>query len=96
MLIRTPGCTAKEYITKMIDRKIARAREKNLRGGTVSECLDQRSLTQEYWIPELDDASHVMVHGDLSANNIVVDEHLHVKWSVNHPACDDCALTILR
>jgi len=69
-----------EYITTKIDRKIARAKKGDLRGRTVAECLQQRRLILDYWLPELDDGYHILVHGDLSANNIIVDEHFDVKW----------------
>ena len=45
----------------------------------MAECLEQKRLIQDYWLPQLDDAFHVLVHGDLSANNVIVDEHFDVK-----------------
>jgi hypothetical protein len=30
-------------------------------------------MVSEFWIPDLDDAPHVLLHGDLSGNNIIVD-----------------------
>jgi len=46
----------------------------------MAECLQQKHLILDYWLPELDDSYHILVHGDLSANNIIVDEHFDVKW----------------
>lgn len=51
--------------------------------GTVAECEDQKNLVAEYWIPGLDTAPHVLVHGDLSGNNIIVaDDTFAVKRCV--------------
>ncbi|KAB5570378.1 hypothetical protein GE09DRAFT_1171077 [Coniochaeta sp. 2T2.1] len=66
------GETALNWITSKINRKIVRAKANTLPGGTVAECEDQKNLVAEYWIPELDTAPHVLVHGDLSGNNIIV------------------------
>ncbi|KAL9024041.1 MAG: hypothetical protein Q9196_006805 [Gyalolechia fulgens] len=77
------ACSAREYITTKIDRKLLRAEKGELRGGTVAECLEQKRLIQDYWLPQLDDAFHVLVHGDLSANNVIVDEHFNVKCVID-------------
>ncbi|KAB5558337.1 hypothetical protein GE09DRAFT_1237695 [Coniochaeta sp. 2T2.1] len=70
--IQELGETALNWITCKINRKIVRAKANTLPGGTVAECEDQKNLVAEYWIPELDAAPHVLVHGDLSGNNIIV------------------------
>ncbi|KAH6621341.1 hypothetical protein B0J18DRAFT_224216 [Chaetomium sp. MPI-SDFR-AT-0129] len=70
--VQQPGKTALEWITSKIDRKITRARSNKLRGGTVAECEDQKQLIPKYWMPDLDNAPHVLVHGDISENNIIV------------------------
>jgi aminoglycoside phosphotransferase (APT) family kinase protein len=62
-----------------IDRKIARAGANNLPYGTMAECEKQKSLVLDYWIPHLDDAPHVLVHGDLSRNNIIVKDTSNVE-----------------
>ncbi|KAL8905760.1 MAG: hypothetical protein Q9207_002429 [Kuettlingeria erythrocarpa] len=66
-----------------IHRKLFRAEKGELGGGTVAECLEQKRLIQDYWLPQLDDAFHVLVHGDLSANNVIFDEHLDVKCVID-------------
>ncbi|KAK4132535.1 hypothetical protein BT67DRAFT_443733 [Trichocladium antarcticum] len=70
--IQRPGETALEWITYKIDRKIARAQSNELHGGTVTECEDQKQLIPKYWMPDLNNAPHVLVHGDISGNNIIV------------------------
>ncbi|KAK4189872.1 hypothetical protein QBC35DRAFT_379302 [Podospora australis] len=70
--VQRPGETALEWITYKIDRKIARAKSNEPRGGTVTECEDQKQLIPKYWMPELDNAPHVLVHGDIAGNNIIV------------------------
>lgn len=72
-LIRRIEETALDWIESKIHRKITRAQAGSLPGGTVAECKRQMELTKSYWIPELDTAPHVLVHGDLSGNNIIVD-----------------------
>ncbi|KAH6623399.1 hypothetical protein F5144DRAFT_595576 [Chaetomium tenue] len=66
------GEPALEWITYKIDRKIARAESNQLCGGTVAECEHQKQLIPKYWMPGLDNAPHVLVHGDISGNNIIV------------------------
>lgn len=75
----TAGNTASEWITSKIDRRIARAQDSgDFYSGTIAGCQRQKELLPEYWIPELDRAPHVLVHGDLSASNIIVDENHNV------------------
>ncbi|KAI1173342.1 hypothetical protein F4777DRAFT_558127 [Nemania sp. FL0916] len=80
--IQTEGCAAREFITKKIHRKIARARANSLPFGTLSECEDQKALIPKYFLPEFDNGPHVLVHGDLSANNIIVSQ----SWDVQRNA----------
>ncbi|OBT46060.1 hypothetical protein VE00_02881 [Pseudogymnoascus sp. WSF 3629] len=75
--------TATSYITTLINRKIKRAENNKLPGATISECLDQQSLIAEYLMPDLDDAPCVLVHGDLTAENVIVDEDFNVKAIIN-------------
>ncbi|KAK4196842.1 hypothetical protein QBC40DRAFT_4251 [Triangularia verruculosa] len=70
--IQRPGETALEWITYKINRKIARTKSNELRGGTVTKCEDQKQLISKYWMPDLNNAPHVLVHGDISGNNIIV------------------------
>ncbi|KFY00197.1 hypothetical protein O988_03455 [Pseudogymnoascus sp. VKM F-3808] len=77
--VQNKECTATGYITTLIDRKIKRARDNKLPGATVSECLDQQSLIAEYLLPDLDQAPCVLVHGDLTAENIIVGQDFNVK-----------------
>ena len=41
------------------------------------------SLLERYWIPHLDKAPRVLVHGDLSANNIIVGMNSNLKRSLS-------------
>ncbi|OBT94441.1 hypothetical protein VE01_07189 [Pseudogymnoascus verrucosus] len=67
------------HVTTLINRKIKRAENNKLPGAAVSECLDQQSLIAEYLIPDLDDPPCVLVHGDLTTENVIVDEDFNVK-----------------
>lgn len=62
-----------------MQRKLTRAKEGNYSGGGVQSCIKQMDLLEKYWIPHLDAAPRVLVHGDLSPNNIIVDEDFDVK-----------------
>ncbi len=73
------GTSAKDYITTRIKRKIERAERHEYRGGDAEGCQKQLSFIEKYWVPDLDEAPHVLVHGDLSPNNIVVDEEFNLK-----------------
>ncbi|KAI1419465.1 hypothetical protein F5Y12DRAFT_247103 [Xylaria sp. FL1777] len=77
--IRQAGESALDWITSKIDRKIIRAKANELRGGTVAECEHQKKLIPMYWMRELDNAPHVLVHGDLSGNNIIVNDTFTVQ-----------------
>jgi len=74
-------------MTYKIDRKITRAIHNNIPGATLSECEHQKTMRSEFWIPDLDDAPHVLVHGDLSGNNIIVDEQFNVQRYI--PRCEE-------
>ncbi|KFZ07804.1 hypothetical protein V501_06207 [Pseudogymnoascus sp. VKM F-4519 (FW-2642)] len=76
--IQNKEYTATSYITTLINRKIKRAENNKLPGATVSECLDQQSLMAGYLIPDLEDSPCVFVHGDLTAENVIVDEDFNV------------------
>lgn len=54
---------------------MTRAKDGNYTGGDVESCNMQLSLVDRYCVPELDSAPRVLVHGDLSANNIILDEN---------------------
>ena len=76
------GCSAREYITNKIERKIDRAKANTFPDGTLSECQEQLRLAEKYFLPEFDDAPHVLVHGDLSANTIIVHKDFDVeRWA---------------
>jgi len=62
-----------------IQRKIERAEKGSYSGGNVQSCKKQMSLLERYWIPYLDKEPRVLVHGDLSANNIIMDQHSNLK-----------------
>ena len=72
------GKSALEWIMFKINRKISRAESDQLPGGTVAECHQQKQLIQDYWISDLDLAPYVLVHGDLSSNNVIIDEHQNI------------------
>ncbi|OBT82269.1 hypothetical protein VE02_08904 [Pseudogymnoascus sp. 03VT05] len=77
--IQSKESTATSYITTLINREIKRAENNKLPGATVSECLEQQILLAEYLIPDLDDAPCILVHGDPTAENVIVDQDLNVK-----------------
>ncbi|KAI5206093.1 hypothetical protein E4T39_02771 [Aureobasidium subglaciale] len=62
-----------------MQRKIARAKGGKYSGGDFQSCLKQMDLLEQYCILELDHAPHVLVHGDLSPNNIIMDEHYNIQ-----------------
>lgn len=62
-----------------IQRKIDRASNSQYRGGDMQSCVKQLELLDKYWIPELDNSPFVLVHGDLSANTIIVDSGNNVQ-----------------
>lgn len=66
--------SAKDEITAKLQRKIKRAEKGQYAGGNAESCIKQLDLLEKYWIPELDTAPRVLVHGDLSANNVIVDK----------------------
>jgi aminoglycoside phosphotransferase (APT) family kinase protein len=76
------GISARGEITAKMQRKIVRAKEGRYSGGDFISCIEQMDLLKKYWIPELDHAPRVLVHGDLSPNNIIVDEHYDVQGFV--------------
>lgn len=45
----------------------------------MSECLDQQNLIAKYLVQQLDQAPCILVHGDLTVENIIVDEEFKVK-----------------
>ncbi|KAL4725663.1 hypothetical protein ACLX1H_007814 [Fusarium chlamydosporum] len=71
--------TASKWIRDKIKRKRKRAKAGKLPGGTVADCDHQKELIDKYLMPELDSAPHVLVHGDLSPVNIIMDEKNNVK-----------------
>ncbi|KAH0337199.1 hypothetical protein KCU81_g8173, partial [Aureobasidium melanogenum] len=77
--IQEEGTSAKAEVTVKIQRKIERAEKGSYIGGNVESCKRQMSLLENYWIPHLDEAPRVLVHGDLSANNILVDQHSNLR-----------------
>ncbi|CRK38187.1 hypothetical protein BN1723_004413, partial [Verticillium longisporum] len=81
--INDTGVTALNWVQSKIRRKIERARRDNLPGASVAECEKQLELTQKYWIQDLDTAPHVLVHGDLSNNNIIVDDSNTVRGIID-------------
>lgn len=62
-----------------ISRKIKRVQTGALPGVTVEEC---EGLMDEYLSAECEDTFHVLVHGDLSVNNLIIDENSEFKWYV--------------
>ena len=76
------GMSALDWINSRIGRKIIRATKKTIPGATLAECEMQRSMISDFWIPELDHAPHVLVHGDLSVNNIIMDKNFDLQGLV--------------
>lgn len=73
------GITARDYVRTRICRKIERAERQEYRGGGPEGCRKQFALIERYWLPELDNAPHIRVHGDLGPKNIIVDEEFDLK-----------------
>lgn len=93
--INAAGPPALTWVRAKIRRKIDRARKGNLPGATVAECERQMELSEQYWVQELDAAPHVLVHGDLSSNSIIVDDaHSVVRGLVSR--CDASGLSAQR
>jgi aminoglycoside phosphotransferase (APT) family kinase protein len=61
---------------------MTRAKDGKYTGGSFESCTRQLRLVDRYWVPELDSAPRVLVHGDLSANNIIVDKDMNLGRSV--------------
>ena len=55
-----------------INRKSKRFRAGTLLGVSIEECEEQRCLADEYLPMESDTTNHVLVHGDLNGNNIIM------------------------
>lgn len=70
--------TAEVYVTKAIDRKIKRVLQGQLRTAKLVDCLRQRSLIRKYLISEMNSSPWVMVHGDLSGSNIIMDNEYNI------------------
>lgn len=84
----TTETSAKDEITAKLQRKIKRAEKGQYPGGNAESCIKQLDLLERYWIPELDSAPRVLVHGDLSANNVIVDKDSNlVRWSTHVALC---------
>ncbi|CAC9892709.1 unnamed protein product, partial [Aureobasidium pullulans] len=79
MSIREKCTSAKDEVMVKIQRKIERAEKGSYSGVNVQSCKKQMSLLERYWIPHLDNEQRVLVHGDLSANNIIMDQHSNLK-----------------
>jgi len=78
------GQSAKQYIEAYIRRKIDRCLRNSYLDGDTESCYKQLDLLDKYWIPELDDAPFVLTHGDLSANNMIVDSQNNLERFVSH------------
>ena len=48
-------------------------------GGGVEGCRKQLDLLDEFWDSDLNTAPHVLIHGDLSDTNIIVNGNLDVE-----------------
>lgn len=78
-LIYFEGKSARDYMVTKIERKILRASKNQYLSGDEKSCVKQLKLLDKYWIPELDKAPFVLVHSDLSADNIIVDDQYDVQ-----------------
>jgi len=74
-----------------INRKIARIRAGTLLGVSIEECEEQRRLADKYLPMETDSTTHVLVHGDLNGNNIIVDDMQNFsRYAVTTPSSSHC------
>ncbi|KAG6012491.1 hypothetical protein E4U43_007776 [Claviceps pusilla] len=70
--------TALDWIQSKIRRKMGRVwKQHSLSGVTVADCQQQLDLIEKYWMPELDSAPFVLIHGELNQHNIIVDKADH-------------------
>ena len=72
-----------EWITGKIYRtRISRAHTGRLSDISIEDCQALLGRVNEFYVPALNDAPHVLVHGDLQASNIIVNKDVDVEWCV--------------
>lgn len=72
------GHCHRAFFTRIINHKIRRVRSGFLPEITEQDCFNQMNILSDVLLPELDDAPFVMDHGDLSAQNILIDSEHNV------------------
>lgn len=73
------GSSASDYINSKIDALIEAERTYLTEQQPKTDYAYLRRQAKRYIIPELEHAPHVLVHGDLSAANILVDDDFDVR-----------------
>lgn len=77
MLILSGGQTL-NHLMDMIDKKVVRVCRGGLPNIRITDCFIQRALLPKVIHQELNEASFFIAHGDLSAQNIIVDSQYNV------------------
>ncbi|KAH8690196.1 kinase-like domain-containing protein [Talaromyces proteolyticus] len=67
-----------DFLTDAVDRKFIRVFRNQLPGISLEDCLALRASLPEVVHGELDDAPFLISHGDLSSNNILVDNDYNI------------------
>ncbi|KAF2274411.1 uncharacterized protein EI97DRAFT_128266 [Westerdykella ornata] len=70
--------TATQYFSRLMDNKLRRVRNGQLPELTEQDCFDQRDLLRQVILPELENAPFAIDHGDLAAQNIIVDSEYNI------------------
>jgi hypothetical protein len=77
-LLTFEGGSARQYFSRLTENKLRRVRNGQLCGITEQDCFDQRDLLHHVLYPELEEAPFAMDHGDLAAQNIIVDSEYNI------------------
>jgi hypothetical protein len=62
-----------------VDNKIQRVSQQQLDGISMQDCLFQHNLLPAVLHPQLENAPFAMDHGDLAAQNIIVDCEYNIR-----------------
>ena len=72
------GGSATAFFSRIMDNKLKRIRNGELPFITEQDCHDQKGLLPMVLHTELEDTPFALDHGDLSAQNILVDSEHNV------------------
>lgn len=72
-----------KYLTDIIDRKIVRVYDGKTPDLKLRDCFIQRALARKAVYSGLNESSHTVIsHGDLAAQNIIIDSDYNIKGYV--------------